>query len=106
MLATTFFGYFKLILLTNIEKNLNYFEYIDDIFISNKTNYNVNALFDLISNLHPSLKFTREVYGFLSLLDVFVQETPTSLNTSIYGKPTFDVSKFLKVLFFHLTKKI
>ena len=87
MLATTFFGYFKLILLTNIEKNLNYFEYIDDIFISNKTNYNVNALFDLISNLHPSLKFTREHEddGFLPFLDVLVQRAPTSLNTPIYG---------------------
>ena len=91
VLANIFVGYFESILFTNIEKPLNYFRYVDDIFISYKTDYNVDDLFDQISNLHPSLKFTREheADGSLPFLDVLVQRTPTSLNTSIYRKPTF-----------------
>ena len=91
VLANIFVGYFESILFRDIEKPLNYFRYVDDIFISYKTGYNVDVLFDQISNLHPSLKFTREheTDGSLPFLDVLVQRTQTSLNTSIYRKPTF-----------------
>ena len=83
VLANIFVGYFESILFKNVEKPLNYFRYVDDIFISYKTNYDVDALFDLISNLHPSLKFTCEHKddGSLPFIDVLVQRT--SLNTSI-----------------------
>ena len=107
VLANIFVGYFESILFTNIEKPLNYFRYVDDIFISYKTDYNVDDLFEQISNLHPSLKFTREheADGSLPFLDVLVQRTPTSLNTSIYRKPTF-VGQYIpwQVFLSHLTK--
>ena len=85
VLANIFFDFFESILFTNIEKPLNYFRYVDDIFISYKTDYNVDTLFGLTSNLHPSLKFTREHEddGSLPFLDVLVQRTPTSLNIFI-----------------------
>ena len=91
VLANIFVGYFESIFFTNIEKRLNYFTHVVDIFISYKKGYNVNTLFDQISNLHPSLKFTREheVDDSLPFLYVLVQRTPTSLVTSIYRKPTF-----------------
>ena len=54
-----FVDYFGSILLTNIEKPLSYFRNVDEIFISIKTDYHVDALFDQISNLHPTLKLTR-----------------------------------------------
>ena len=53
VLANIFVSYFGFILFKNVEKPLNYFRYVDDIFISYKTDYNVDALFDLNSNLHP-----------------------------------------------------
>jgi len=75
VLANIFIGYFESILFTNIEKLLNYFRYVYDIFISYKKGYNVNTLFDQISNLPPSLKFThkQEVDDSLPFLDVLVQ---------------------------------
>ena len=81
VLANIFVGYFESILFMNIEKPLNYFRCVDDIFISYKTDYNVDDLFDQISNLHPSLKFTREheADGSLPFLDVLVQR-----NTNLF----------------------
>ena len=55
VLANIFVGYFESILFTNVKKPLNYFRYVDDIFISYKTDYNVDALFDQISNLQLHL---------------------------------------------------
>ena len=45
-LFTNFVGYFESILFKNIDKPLNYFRYVDDIFISNKKDYNVEDLFN------------------------------------------------------------
>ena len=53
VLANIFVGYFECILFTNTEKPLIYFRYVDDISDSFKTDYNVDVLFEQISNLHP-----------------------------------------------------
>ena len=44
VVANIFVGYFESILFTSI-KPLNYFRYLDDIFISYKKSYNITALF-------------------------------------------------------------
>ena len=75
VLASIFFCYFKSILFTHIEKPLNYFRHVDNIFISYKKSYNINALFYKISNLQPSIKFTYE------------NKVDGSIITSIYRKP-------------------
>ena len=51
-----FSGCFESILFKNIDKLFNYFRYVDDIFISNKKDYNVEYMFIKISNLFPNLK--------------------------------------------------
>jgi len=106
VLANIFVGYFECILFTNTEKPLIYFRYVDDISDSFKTDYNVDALFEQISNLHPSLKLTREheADGSLPFLDVLVQRTPSSFNSSIYIKPTF-VCQYIPWQSFYLTSQ-
>ena len=71
--------------------SLNYLKYVDDIFISDKKKLYVKHLFNKISNLHPSLKCTREneVDGCLLFLYVSLQRTSTSFIILIYRKLTF-----------------
>ena len=74
VLANIFVGYFESKLFKDVERPLNYFRYVHDIFVSYKSDFNIEILFDKISSLHPSLKFTieNEVDGSLSFLDVFL----------------------------------
>ena len=74
VLVNIYVGYFESILFKDVERPLNYFRYVHDIFVSYKSDFNIEILFDKISSLHPSLKFTieNEVDGSLSFLDVFL----------------------------------
>ena len=61
VLANIFVGYFESKLFKDVERDLKYVMYADDIFVSyNKITFNINVLFNKISSSHPSLKFTIE----------------------------------------------
>ena len=80
VLANIFVSYFESKLFKDAERPLNYFKYVEDIFVLFKmtTKY---VLFNKLSSLHPSLKFTIEnkVDGSLPFLDVFLQRMYTSI---------------------------
>ena len=66
-----------MLLLTNLKKKtfqklINYFRYVDDIFLSYNKDYNIGELFVKIYNLHPNLDFTidKEKYRSNFFLDV------------------------------------
>ena len=74
VLENIFIDYFVSKSIKDVEKPLNYLKYLDDIFVSYKSDYNINVLFDNISNLYSSFKFTieNEIDSSLSFLDIFL----------------------------------
>ena len=69
VLANIFVGYFESILFTNKENPLNYFRYVYDIFISYKTDYNRDDLFDQTYILNLSSLVSMELMAlYLSLM--------------------------------------
>ena len=80
-----FSGCFESILVKKIDKLFNYFRYVDDIFISNKKDYNVEYMFIKISNLFPNLKK-------ITLIEI--KENKVSLIVYIFFD--FNVATFLQ----------
>jgi hypothetical protein len=65
--------------------------FIDDCFIIWKAEYgDHNTFFEILNDLHSSIKFTRDIGGKeLSFLDVFIKiDSNNIIETDIYRKPT------------------
>ncbi|MEC8569013.1 MAG: reverse transcriptase domain-containing protein, partial [Pseudomonadota bacterium] len=92
ILANIFVGYYEEQLFKIMPEPALYRRYVDDIFVLSSGSHEVETLLQNLSNLHPSLAFTKEeeVDRLLPFLDVLVERSNNSFITSIYRKPTFD----------------
>ena len=73
-------------------KIINYFRYVDDIFLIFDPNYtNIQAILNDFNAIHSKLHFTSEIEqnNTLNYLDIFIHKTPINIKTSIYRKSTF-----------------
>jgi len=78
--------------LTQKHKIINYCRYVDDILIIFDNNHsNILEIINDFNSLHPKLRFTAETEEdyTLNYLDISINRTPTSLNATIFRKPTF-----------------
>ena len=68
-----------------------YRRYVDDCFLVFNHISHVNKFLSFLNQQHPKIKFTKEVEtnGTLPFLDVTVRRLGSSIQTSIYRKPTF-----------------
>ena len=91
VLAHIFVGYFEIKLFNDVEKPFNWFRNVDDIFVSYKSDYHLNGLFNKISSIHPSLKFTikNNVDGCQPVLYILLQRSSTFVSRYIYRRPTY-----------------
>ena len=90
-LANIFVGFYEEKLFSQISKPSTYFWYIDDTFAIFCNEKELENFFNQLNCLHPSLKFTfeKEKNNCLPFLDINVEQTVTSFETSVYRKPTF-----------------
>ncbi|VDN22716.1 unnamed protein product [Dibothriocephalus latus] len=93
LLADIFMGKLdKFQLSDQIHRLKHYGRYMDDIFAIAETETDVDALLNIISQAHSSIKFTYEVEtaGSLPFLDVLLSLRPDdSVQTCVYGKETW-----------------
>ena len=82
--------------LTDELKNIGvceWYRYVDDTFVLVDPDTKVDDILFILSNFHPSIKFTHEneAKDFLPFLDVRVTRSPDrrTFETTIYRKPTF-----------------
>ena len=68
-----------------------YKRYVDDCFLIFNDISHVDKFLNFLNGQHPKMKFTKEVEsdGTLPFLDVKVTRSGTSLETSVYRKPTY-----------------
>ena len=68
-----------------------YKRYVDDCFLVFNHMSHVDKFLNFLNTQHPKIKFTKEVEtnGILPFLDVTVRRAGTSIETSVYRKPSF-----------------
>ena len=92
ILANIFVGYHEEQLFKSYTKPMLYVRYVDDIFTFLSEPKQADVLLKSLSDLHPSLAFTKEEEKekCLPFLDVMVERANNSFVMSVYRKPTFD----------------
>ena len=90
-LANIFVGYHESKLFSCVQKPAIYFRYVDDTFAIFKQEGDVDDFLVTLNCLHPALKFAfeKEHDGKLPFLDILVERTELSFETSVYRKSTF-----------------
>ena len=91
VLANIFMGYLERKYMTQNEKPLLYYRYVDDCFILFRSKEECMKMFEEFNNLHQSISFTmeEEQNGCLAFLDVMVRRNHSQFITSLYRKKTF-----------------
>ena len=87
-LANIFVGFYEEKLFSQISKPSIYFRYVDDTFAIFHNEEESKNFFNQLNCLQPFLKFTfeKEKNNCLPFLDINVEQTVTSFETSIYKK--------------------
>ena len=93
LLANLFMGHHEVNWINNysLEKPLFYRRYVDDIFaVFDNENDAMNFL-NFLNKQHPNIKFTfeKQVQDKLPFLDILIDNSSTSLVTSVYHKQTY-----------------
>ena len=90
-LVNIFVGFYEEKLFSQILKPSTYFRYVNDTFAIFRNKEESENFFNQLNCLHSSLKFTfeKEKNNCLPFLDVYVDQTVTGFETSVYRKPTF-----------------
>ncbi|KAK6178378.1 hypothetical protein SNE40_013173 [Patella caerulea] len=67
-----------------------YYRKVDETFVMLKVEDDPNCLLQHLNNQHPRIKFTmeKENCGIIPFLDVLVNRNGSTIQTSIYRKPT------------------
>ena len=96
-LANIFVGYYEEKLFSPTQKPPTYFRYVDDTFAIFNHGAEADEFLTKLNCLHPSLKFTfeKEKGKCLPFLDVYIERTDISFETSGYRKPIF-TSQYLR----------
>jgi len=93
ILANIFMAFYEEKWLSEFEGNkpIFYRRYVDDIFALFNSEAEALVFFHYINNKHKNIKFTmeKEIDNKLSFLDVFLDNSSTSLKTSVFRKKTF-----------------
>ena len=105
-LANIFVGFYEEKLFSQKSKPSTYFRYVDNTFAMFCNEKELDNFFKQLNCLHPSLKFTfeKEKNNCLLFLNVNMERTATSFETSVYRKPTF-IGQYLRWEFFSPTKQ-
>ena len=106
-LANIFVGYQEAKLFNITKRPLVYFRYVDDTFAVFNNEEDCNTFLTHLNSLHPSLRFTyeKESNHSLPFLDVLVERHDSEFLTSVYRKPTFTASIYVKTPLDHRNKK-
>ena len=90
-LANIFMGFWEKKIMSDPNRPVVYFRYVDDTFCLFNGEDEAEAFFLSLNNLHPALQFTleKEKDKVLSFLDVSVCRLPLGFFTTVYRKPTF-----------------
>ena len=90
VLANIFVGYYKTKLFLNLQKCILLFRYVDDTFLAHMNSFDINFLYNEITNIHSSLQFTfeKQIYGSLTFLVFFCGKCLTlTIQMYVYRKP-------------------
>jgi hypothetical protein len=79
--------------LTQKHKLVNYFRYVDDVFlIYDSQHTSIHSILHDFNSVHPNLQITQEVEveqnNKFNYLDITIHKTPTNIKISICRKPT------------------
>lgn len=90
--ANLFLGHFEGSWLASSAQPVRFYRrYVDDIFCIVSDDFDSNAFLTHMNSRHPNIKFTveKEVDGNIPFLDVSVTRDSSSVQTTVYRKPTF-----------------
>ena len=93
ILASIFVGFSDKPISEHFFKPYCYTRYVDDIFVSFKSQNKAMKFFQLLNNLHPSLKFMTvgEKNMILSFLDVLIESSTNFSLLTYIGNPLLEV---------------
>ena len=107
-LANIFVGYYEEKLFSQTQKPPTYFEYVGNAFAIFDHKAEADEFLTKLDCLHPSLKFTfeKEKEKCLPFLDIYIERTDISSETSAYLKPTITGQYLCREFFSPLKLKI